>query len=66
MENCTGLVERHDGRFELLSLYGETEVISLPRPVTDGDRSVTEGSDALPGIPALPVGHTYEQVQNIA
>lgn len=66
MENCTGLVERHDGRFELLSLYGETEVIPLSHPVAEDDSSMTEGSDALPSIPALPVGHTYEQVQNIA
>ncbi|OUT55161.1 MAG: UDP-2,3-diacylglucosamine hydrolase [Rhodopirellula sp. TMED11] len=66
MENCTGLVERHDGRLELVSLYGETQEISLPELSADALPSSLDTSETLPGIPALPLGQSYEQVQSIA
>ncbi|TWT92529.1 UDP-2,3-diacylglucosamine diphosphatase [Neorhodopirellula pilleata] len=42
VENCTGLVEHHDGLIQLMSLYGDHQSIELPLRSGDGSESVDE------------------------
>ncbi|WP_231602702.1 UDP-2,3-diacylglucosamine diphosphatase [Neorhodopirellula pilleata] len=37
VENCTGLVEHHDGRISLDSIYGKTRTLELPQHHRAGD-----------------------------
>lgn len=52
VENCTGLVEHHDGNFQLVSRYDRTQTLALQPPVAPVPVPVASLAEPAPGCVA--------------